>query len=175
MKYDRSRQWEVIASGESDAVGGVGELVEVTLSHVGPALAVAIGDSVVFRTTEFGPGDAYRTEYLGLAVWPAPGTSTPKTAVFDWVEVTRGHSEDGVAEDRIEVEGVQRTLPRNRRWTPDWFANPAHPDALRATSAAGGPVHDARSAVRPSRKGWSGRKWFLSRPSSIQLKGRHLK
>ena len=86
-RYDKGRRWDVIASGESEAVGSSGELVDVTLSHVGSRLSVSIGDSVVFSSTKFGWGSVYSTTHLTLGVWPARGSTAPKTGVFDWVEV----------------------------------------------------------------------------------------
>ena len=80
---------EVIASGESEAVGGVGELVDVTLSHIDARFSVSIGDSVVFSSTALGNGYRIRLTHVNLTAWPAPGTEgTEKTAVFDWNEVT---------------------------------------------------------------------------------------
>ena len=80
-------EWKVIASGESEAVEGAGELVDVTLSHVGPELSVEIGDTVVFSTRDIGSSSKYFVSHVSLAVWPTPDATGTQTGAFDWVEV----------------------------------------------------------------------------------------
>ena len=84
----RGGAWKVDRSGESEAVGGLGEMVEVTLSHVGTTFSVAIGDSVVYSITGGVSGSSYFTSHVSLAVWTQSGATG--TGVFDWVEVGRG-------------------------------------------------------------------------------------
>lgn len=88
---DDHRNW-LVASGESEAVGGLGELVDVTLSHNGETLWVAIGDMVVFTTTEFGNSKDYDFFYTALSNWPmTPDLEIERTSIFDWIEIW-GHS-----------------------------------------------------------------------------------
>ena len=118
--------WVVIASGESEAVGGVGELVDVTLSHIGSRFKVSIGASEVFSSTGLGSGRQIRATHLTLGLWPAPNTQgTVKTAVFDRVEVNgrfAGYEDRGLrlgrkltgdeAEYWTEVGGSSAVAPR---------------------------------------------------------------
>ena len=80
----RGVRFEVVANGESAAVGDVGEMMDVTLSHVGPELSVTIADTVVFSTTDMGNGSQYSVDHLSLAVWAKLGATA--TGVFDRVE-----------------------------------------------------------------------------------------
>ena len=79
-------EWSVVASGESEAVGGAGQLVDVELSHrIG--LEVSIGGVEEYRSFDFGFGFQYHVDQVTLGVWPVPGTTETKTGVFDWVVV----------------------------------------------------------------------------------------
>ena len=94
---------EVIASGESESVGGVGELVDVTLSHLSDTFTVSIADSVVFRSrTGFGNGWYIHITHVHLTAWPAPGTEgAEKIAVFDWFELDGRWSGYRTGETRV--------------------------------------------------------------------------
>ena len=161
-RYDRGRDWRVLASGESEAVGGLGELVNVTLSHVGPTLTVAIGDSVVFSSTRFGHS---RDSYIGglnLGAWPADhGSTVPRTGVFDWVELrgdTSGIYEyepdevDGDTAHWVEVNGGKvetwRTGPKWQGVRPLLRVSTKH-SCADGSSRPRGRLHEAAAASKP--------------------------
>ena len=149
---------EVIASGESEAVGGLGELVDVSLSHVGPTLSVAIADSVVFTTNRFGDNTRYYVSFVATGVWPADyGSTVPRTGVFDWVEV-RGDTigiwepdeANGDTANWVEVNGEKmETWRTGPKWNGVQPLAPRIDEAARAPGSAGGTAR-SRGHPRPS-------------------------
>ena len=164
LAYNEDYSFEVVASGESEAVGGLGELVDVTLSHVGRTLSVVIGDSVVFSSRGFGDPSRYFVWNLFLGVWPADhGSTVPRTGVFDWVEV------NGVLASPREIGEARAAPPPSQGWpgprepaleSPQAFLEPDDEDPLTppgAAMAARGPVPYARAELfGPARGLWLG-------------------
>ena len=144
---DFGGEWKVITAGISEAVGGVSELVDVTLSHVGLEVRLEIGDSLVFRSTDFGNGDSYAVSHLTLAVWPVPDATETKTGIFDWVEFDGEELEP----DAAHRFGLSLLESRKRGWLlhHSWSRRAVGP---RDTEAAlGPPGRGGTGAVTPSR------------------------
>ena len=102
------------ASGESDVVKDLNELMETRLSVHGGELSIWVDGTELF-STELGSGLPNSMVDMIVGVWPAPGT-TGKVGVFDWVEVLLGPPPQG---DRAEMEiRVPRRLAPSLRYLP---------------------------------------------------------
>ena len=100
--WDERAGWIVVAgaSGVSELVKDVGELVDVSLSVQSDTLSVTLGGTEVF-SADLGRYPNRMTKLL-LGVYPLPST-VGKVGVFDWVEVF-GVPGSGVTADGHSVE-----------------------------------------------------------------------
>lgn len=72
--------------GQSDAIGDVGELTEITMAVRSGVLTVKAGSTELMRLDFAGTVLSGDATYVVMATWPA-GQSTGNRGFFDWVEV----------------------------------------------------------------------------------------
>ena len=118
-------EWGILegASGESDVVKDVNELMEMRFSVHGDTLSISVDGTELFNT-HLGDNLPNSMEDMVLGVWAA-GT-TGKLGIFDWVEVLGPPRGVGSPRREYRRPAVLAPYSRNPSWQlPDIGAGPA--------------------------------------------------